>query len=106
MTDEGYKKIFVGLSALAITLFGIIVTSLFFDVEFDEKNLWIGGIIVFLSVFLFYTTPIYGKIITLIVSIGAISYFLSQTTGLAIHWSLGIALSFMGIVSFGLMVLE
>jgi hypothetical protein len=88
MTDQNYKRIFIILSGLAIVLFVVLLISLTFDVSLQSKELWIGALIVFLTIFLYYTTPPYIKILTIITSAVVMYIFLNQFMG----WSMQLSI--------------
>jgi len=88
MNDQTYKKIFITLASLAVILFVVFLISLTFDISLKTKELWIGALIVFLTIYLYYTVHIYAKVATIILSAVVMYIFLSQFVGWTMEWSI------------------
>ncbi|MBU0727757.1 hypothetical protein KKA95_03670, partial [Patescibacteria group bacterium] len=99
MSNQIYKRVFITLFALAVTLFGIVTVSLILNISFSEKELWIGGGIVFLSTVIFFITPLVYRIITFILGVIAMAIFSLVVIDFSMMWSFVIALSLMSIIS-------
>ena len=106
MSNQIYKRVFITLFALAVTLFGIVTVSLILNISFSEKELWIGGGIVFLSTVIFFITPLVYRIITFILGVIAMAIFSLVVIDFSMMWSFVIALSLMSIISFSLIALD
>lgn len=67
----------VFLIAIGIVVPGTLLISWYFKINLNSTELWLGSLILFLTIFLFYTTPITGKIITIILTIVATTTYLT-----------------------------
>lgn len=101
MNDQNFKKIFIILSGLAIILFAVFLISLTFDISLRTKELWIGALILFLTIYIYYTVPIYAKVITIIASAIVMYVFLSQFVGWSMEWSIITSVLSIGIIASG-----
>lgn len=82
--DKFFFRAFVALMTLGLILVFMVVMNLLFNVPLDAKPLWIGSLIMFLGINLFYDLRgIPAKIITLIILIASMTYFF---TGI-LQWS-------------------
>ncbi len=84
-TDKLFKKLFVGLVTLAVMLGLIICVHLLFGISLHSKSLWIGSILVYLSInLIFDINGIKKKIIILGVSSIIVGIFFIM----ALSWAL------------------
>lgn len=65
MKNENYKKLIFFFIATGVAVLPALIVSWFFDQHFDLTNLLIGSLILFFSVFFFFTSHAKGRIITI-----------------------------------------
>lgn len=85
-TNKSFRKIFMLLVTLVVTLIFILALHLLLFIPIDTKALWIGGGIILLGTNIAYDLKsIVGKLITLLVTMGLMILFFN----VMLHLSIG-----------------
>ncbi len=83
--DRLFRKIFVGLVMMVLILCIALIMNFFFEVPINSKKMWIGLLIIYIGITLFFLiNRIKVKVLIIALTVVAVTLFIIQT----LNWTL------------------
>ena len=97
--DKLFRKIFVGLVMIVLILCIALILNFFFDVPINSKKMWLGLLIIYIGITLFFLiNRVKVKVLIIILTVVSVTLFIIQTLNWTLFPSIYLALVIVSLI--------